>query len=96
MSAGRSDVIVLSDREKTDIATYARKALGLDYRSAEILFEGQNSLEDLQGMVQELKDRGTLVESDWDAGSGDEESYSECRNCLCCCECSYEDDEDDE
>lgn len=92
----RSDSIILSDREKTDIATYARRALGLDSRSADILFGGDNSLRALQGMVQHLKEEGSLIDSEWDDEREDDEyedddECSECGNCLCCCTC--EDDE---
>lgn len=65
----KSDVIIppdLTEEEKTDIASYARQALGLDSRSADILFDGDNSLQGLQGMVEYLKSEGTLIGSKWD------------------------------
>lgn len=75
----KSDAIILTDQEKTDIASYARQALGLDSRSAEILFDGENSLQGLQGMVRVLKEEGTLVDSEWD-DEAEEPDY-------CCEEC---------
>lgn len=78
----KSDTVIppgLTDQEKTDISSYARKALGLDYRSAEILFAGENSLRGLQGMVQTLKEEGTLIGSKYD--DDDEDSDYCCEDC---------------
>lgn len=80
----KSDTVIppgLTAQEKTDIASYARQALGLDSRSADILFAGENSLRGLAGMVRFLKEEGTLVGSEWDDEAEDEDSDYCCEEC---------------
>lgn len=80
----RSDVITLSDDEKTTISEYAQKALGLSNHTAGVLFSGDNTLKELQSMVEMIKEEGNL--DNW--------SRPECTGCSCCCPAHGDDCED--
>lgn len=61
-----SDVVTLTGEERRTISSVAREVLDIDGDTAEVLFYGENSITDLENMVQEIKDNGYLERDDWD------------------------------
>lgn len=79
------------DGKTVHVDTYAASKLGITYDQADVLFSGENSLEDIETIVEAIIENPDISDGDLEEKIGrDGADY-------CCDECSgYADDEDEE
>lgn len=66
MHPSTSSTVTLTGKERRSIMDVAEEVLGIDDETGLVLFHSDNSLRDLESMIEEIKLNGRLQPEDWD------------------------------